>query len=126
MQIDSSSGDDFAGSAKIVISYFWIYLIAFMLLLHLIETCLDIFPVLTCCNSFCEFITRNMRESGVNKKCVRFFDTLGSIAALIALVIGLTSLFVDKYDLNFLPEGFLKDLVDVGKEFQKALDPVAR
>ena len=62
----------------------------------------------------------------MNKKCVRFFDTVGSIAALIALVIGLTSLFVDKYDLNFLPEGFLEDLVDVGKEFQKALDPVAR
>ena len=58
--IDSSAGesDDFAGSAKIVTSYFWIYLIAFMLLLHLIEACLDIFPVLSCCDSFCEFLTR--------------------------------------------------------------------
>ena len=58
--IDPSAGefDDFAGSAKIVTSYFWIYLIAFMLLLHLIETCLDIFPVLSCCDSFCEFLTR--------------------------------------------------------------------
>ena len=58
--IDPSAGefDDFAGSAKIVTSYFWIYLIAFMLLLHLIEACLDIFPVLSCCDSFCEFLTR--------------------------------------------------------------------
>ena len=58
--IDSSAeeSDDFAGSAKIVTSYFWIYLIAFMLLLHLIETCLHVFPVLSYCDSFCEFLTR--------------------------------------------------------------------
>ena len=58
--IESSSGDDFSGSAKIVMSYFWIYLVAFMLLIHLIETCLDIFPVLSCCDSFWEFLTRKL------------------------------------------------------------------
>ena len=62
----------------------------------------------------------------MNKKCVRFLDTLGSMAALIALVIGITSLFADKYDLSFLPEGFLKELVDAGAAFEKAVDPVAR
>lgn len=62
----------------------------------------------------------------MNKKCVRFLDTTGSISALIALVIGITSLFADKYDLSFLPEGFLKDLVDAGAAFEKAVDPVAR
>ena len=62
----------------------------------------------------------------MNKKCVRFLDTTGSISALSALVIGITSLFADKYDLSFLPEGFLKDLVDAGAAFEKAVDPVAR
>ena len=67
-----------------------------------------------------------MRESGVNKKCVRFLDTMGSVSALIALVIGITSLFVDKYDLSFPPDGVLKEVVDAGNEFQKYWDPVAR
>ena len=62
----------------------------------------------------------------MNKKCVRFLDTMGSVSALIALVIGITSLFVDKYDLSFLPDGVLKDVVDAGNEFQKYWDPVAR
>ena len=69
--IASSSGDDFSGSAKIVMSYFWIYLVAFMLLIHLIETCLDIFPVLSCCDSFWEFLTRNLNltpYSGLNER----------------------------------------------------------
>ena len=53
-------------------------------------------------------------------------DTTGSIAALIGLVIGITALFIDKYDLSFTPRGFLKDAVDAADDFVKFVDPVAR
>ena len=59
-------------------------------------------------------------------RCVRFLDTTGSIAALIGLVIGITALFVDKYDLSFAPRGFLKDAVDAADDFVKAVDPLQR
>jgi len=29
------------------------------------------------CSSFCDFFAKNVREDGVNRKTVRFFDTLG-------------------------------------------------
>ena len=39
------------------------------------------------------------REDGVNKKLIRFLDTLGSVSALTALILGLCSLFIDQYDV---------------------------
>ena len=57
---------------------------------------------------------------------MRFLDTTGSIAALIGLVIGITALFIDKYDLSFAPRGFLKDAVDAADDFVKAVDPLQR
>jgi len=65
------------------------------------------------------FLTSNLiKEDGVNKKLVRIFDTLGSLFALVGLVIGLTSVFLDQYDLDFEPEGELKLFADVMHDFQ--------
>ena len=74
----------------------------------------------TCKNSY----SKNIREDGVNKKTIRFFDTLGSILALVALVLGICSLFIDQYDLVFTPEGFLKDAADTLKDFSKKVKPI--
>jgi hypothetical protein len=125
IESDTSAGDGFSDTAKIVASYCWIYLMAFMFLFALLESCLvDIFPVFTCCNSFGEFFVKNFRESGVNKKTVRFFDTLGSVSALTALILGLCSLFIDQYDITFEPEGIIEDAVIAGKDFYNAVKPV--
>ena len=40
------------------------------------------------------------------------FDTLGSILALIGLILGICSLILDQYDLEFELEGQLKTLKD--------------
>ncbi len=123
--IEANAKDsDFANSAKIVASYFWIYLIAFLLLFALLETCIDLYPVYTCCSSLWHFITKNIKESGVNKKTVRFFDTVGSVAALTALILGLCSLFIDQYDLYIEPEGVIEEAIQAGKVFYSAVKPI--
>ena len=53
-----------------------------------------------------------LRSEGSYKKCVRVFDTLGSILALIGLILGICSLILDQYDLEFELEGPLKALQD--------------
>ena len=50
--------------------------------------------------------------TGSYKKCIRLFDTLGSLCGLLGLVIGMTSLFCDQYDLEFEPTGELKSVMD--------------
>ena len=51
-----------------------------------------------------------LRSKGSYKKWVRVFDTLGSILALIGLILGIFSLILDQYDLEFELEGSLKAL----------------
>ena len=46
------------------------------------------------------------------KKFVRLFDTLGSFLGLVALVLGVFSLLCDQYDIEFEPEGQLKEMKD--------------
>ncbi|XP_040574191.1 uncharacterized protein [Lepeophtheirus salmonis] len=70
------------------------------------------------------FLLLNMKEEGINKKIIRFFDTAGSLFALSGLIFGITSLFVDQYDLVFDPEGIVKDIVNGCKMFQVSFRPV--
>ena len=44
--------------------------------------------------------------------------------ALTGMVLGFTSLFIDQYDLHFSPEGIAKDVADVTRNFQQAVQPV--
>ena len=74
--------------------------------------------------ALCGFLCKNLREDGVNKKTVRFFDTLGTVSALIAFVLGLCSLFIDQYDLVLEPDGFAADVVQVCDDFQYTVKPV--
>lgn len=56
-----------------------------------------------------KFFNLNFLKSGGSyKKCVRVFDTLGSILALIGLIFGISSLILDQYDLEFELESELK------------------
>ena len=54
----------------------------------------------------------------MSKKLLRFLDTLGSLSALVGLVLGLTSLFLDQYDLVLEPDGFAKEVSDAIDNFQ--------
>ena len=49
-------------------------------------------------------------KGGVSKKAIRFLDTLGTICALTGLILGISSLFIDRYDFTFEPEGAIKDV----------------
>ena len=56
-----------------------------------------VFPPLFSHRCAFRFVVDNVfREEGVNKKLVRVLDTAGSAAALVALVLGLFSVFTDQ------------------------------
>jgi hypothetical protein len=44
--------------------------------------------------------------------------------ALTGMILGFASLFIDQYDLNFAPEGFAKDVVDVTRKFEREVQPI--
>ena len=48
----------------------------------------------------------------------------GSLMALTGMILGFASLFIDQYDLNFAPEGFAKDVVDVTRKFERDVQPI--
>ena len=45
--------------------------------------------------------------------------------ALTGMVLGFCSLFIDQYDLNFAPEGFAKEVIDVTRNFEIAVKPIS-
>ena len=61
---------------------------------------------------------------GAYKKFVRFFDTLGSLFGLVALILGIFSLLCDQYDIEFELEGQLKEMKDTLEEFRDSMKPV--
>ncbi|TRY80092.1 hypothetical protein TCAL_17091 [Tigriopus californicus] len=103
---------------KVIMSYIWIYSIGIMVILVILEQSFIIGPYSKTMTSFRRIVRLNCYEEGVNKKLIRVFDTSGSLSALVALVLGITSLFIDQYDLNFEPEGAAKELARVANEFR--------
>lgn len=103
---------------KVAIAYVWVYAIGIMIVLFLVEQSFILGPYPEKITAFKKFVRQNWHEEGINKKVIRTFDTLGSVGALVALVLGITSLFVDQYDLHFEPEGAAKELARVAKEFR--------
>ena len=80
------------------------------------------FRIINISATACQLFNMNFVISeGAYKKFVRFFDTLGSFLTLIGLVLGLFSVFVDQYDLDFRPIGDLKDVVDHLKQFKEGM-----
>ena len=59
------------------------------------------------------FLRKNVREPGVNKKVIRCLDTIATILGLVGLVLGLNSIFVDQYDMDFEPRGNLTQVVSL-------------
>ena len=49
-------------------------------------------------------------------------DTLASIFMLIGLVIGISSIFIDQYDIIFDPQGAVKEVIDSITNMKKARD----
>ena len=49
-------------------------------------------------------------------------DTLASIFMLIGLVIGISSIFIDQYDIIFDPQGAVKEVIDAITSMEKARD----
>ena len=75
---------------------------------------------------FYKFLSFNFYTSeGAYKKVVRLFDTLGSFFGLIGLILGMFSVLMDQYDLEFEPEGELKDITDGLKSFGDGVKDVA-
>ena len=59
-----------------------------------------------------------------SRKVIRLMDTMASIFMLVSMIIGFASLFIDQYDIDFDPDGFVKDVVDACTEFETHINPV--
>ena len=77
-------------------------------------------------NCFCRFIYYHFwLHHGAYKKIIRFFDTLGNLLALLGLISGFCSLFIDQYDMDFELLGTLKTVIDGFSDFSKGIEDVA-
>ena len=68
------------GDAKTIVAYLWLHLISLMLMIEVVRAAAYLNPFSSASKFFsmsCQFISKNVREEGVNRKTVRFFDTLG-------------------------------------------------
>jgi hypothetical protein len=66
--------------AKTFVAYLWLHLIFLMLMIEVVRAAAYLNPFISAskfCSYLCQFISKNVREEGVNRKTVRFFDTLG-------------------------------------------------
>ena len=66
--------------AKIFASYLWLHLVCLMLMVEIIRVSAYLNPFASTskfCSGFWQFVVKNVKEEGVNKKAVRFFDALG-------------------------------------------------
>lgn len=124
-------------TTKAVVLDIWLYFCCLSLLSTAMSLAASAWPWWRRASRVAAFVRRNFcgigagaggddegSTAGVNKKAVRFFDTLGSVCALVGLVLGLCSLFVDQYDLSFSPEGTVKQVVDACHDFKASIEPV--
>lgn len=65
-----------------------------------------------------------MKNEGKGRKRIRVLDTLASFLTLIGLVIGMTSIFIDQYDIEIEPDGIAKEVVDTVDNFRQAIGPL--
>ena len=67
---------------------------------------------------FYKFIGFNFyANDGAYKKVVRLFDTLGSLFGLVGLILGIFSLLMDQYDMEFELQGELKEAAEGLRSF---------
>ncbi len=74
--------------AKLVVAYIYLHLMIVMCLAEVIRAAAYLnlcSSVSEGCRSLGSFIYKNIKEDGVNKKTVRFFDTLGNQTCISAL-----------------------------------------
>jgi hypothetical protein len=70
--------------AKVFVAYLWLHLVCLMLMCEVIRMSAYLNPFASTskfCNSFSLFVSKNVREDGVNRKTIRFFDTLGKFTS---------------------------------------------
>ena len=70
-------------------------------------------------------INFNSNRTG-SRKIIRLIDTTATIFMLAAMVVGFASLFIDQYDIEFKPKGFVEDVVDACSAFEAAIKPLAQ
>ena len=70
-------------------------------------------------------INFNSNRTG-SRKIIRLMDTTATIFMLAAMVVGFASLFIDQYDIEFKPKGFVEDVVDACSAFEAAIKPLAQ
>ena len=72
------------------------------------------------------FLLRNFtnHQEFRSRKLIRTLDTAGSIFLLVGMVLGISSIFIDQYDVVFTPDGALLDIVDAVKDFQDNFESV--
>jgi hypothetical protein len=110
-----------------IFTYIYIILILCFVLLHFLGPLANRLRIKEPVNWwFFKFLSFNFyTREGAYKKVVRLFDTFGSFFGLTGLVIGMFSLLMDQYDLEFEAEGELKDVADGLKSFAEGVKTVA-
>ena len=63
------------------------------------------------------------RQHG-SRKLIRILNTLASMSILIGMVMGVASIFMDQYDIEFDPDGTVKEVLDTVNDFQNKVDPI--
>ena len=112
-------------TSNVVTVYVWLYSTLFMILISSAEFVAEVKVIANKTkHGLWGFIARNVKEDGVSKRVVRFLDTLGTLTALWALVIAVASIFMDHYEVAFVPQGFAEDVARVLKGFQDAVEPL--
>ena len=99
----------------------WFYIMSLMVVFGLIHTFIGLLVNL---NYIMGFWRLNFNRRTGGRKTIRILDTLASMLTLIGLIIGMTSIFIDQYDIEIDPEGLAKEVVDKVETFRKAVHPL--
>ena len=93
---------------------------------------LSIILIIIGCLSFLIWLHKNLRYNlsirflftGRCHKLLRFLNTMASIFLLIGMVIGISSIFIEKFDIIFEPSGILKNLMDDWNSKRHKIEPI--
>ena len=100
-----------------------ILIMALSVLFNLVNFCHRFPASLVSLSDKFSFVSKNICKrqeggssgGGVSKGAIRFLDTLGTICALTGLILGISSLFIDRYEFTFEPEGQIKEVRSMSK-----------
>ena len=109
---------------QVTFSAVWLHLCVCTLVLALLNILINQWPWWDRLQSAFKFVVKNCKEDGVSKKTIRFLDTLASLCALIGLILGIVSLFLDLYDVTFTPQGTLKKVTDAVRTANATMEPL--